>query len=486
MTLSTALRTATVAASVLGFAGTTTAQCQVAKLLADDGAADGWFGTAVAVDGDTALLGAGARFDTTTEPGMTHIFVRGGGDVWTPLTTLSGDAVGGDNFGFAVAIDGDTAVVGAYADTGNAEQSGVVYVFERDAGGTDNWGRVARLIAPDAEPFDWFGFSVAIDGDTLVVGAPFSDPIDDREGSVYVFERDLGGADNWGSRPRIVGSDAAPIDQIGYAVAIQGDTILAGAIGASHCAGDPSCDAGSVYVLERDLGGADNWGERQILSPDDGAASDVFGISVDLDGDTAIVGAIWSDTFGSDVGSASIYERTGNTWNLVVRRGPQSPEPLDSFGYSVSIEGDDAMVGRSFQFVDDCTDPGSVHHFRRDTGGPGAWGLQAEIIAADRNENDQFGQALALSGTTLFVGAVGDDDLGLDSGSAYAFTLAGTDCNANGVCDDLDIADGTSDDVNTNNVPDECEDLCRSDLDDNGVVDFGDVLVILSDWGPCP
>ncbi|MEJ2212001.1 MAG: FG-GAP repeat protein [Anaerolineae bacterium] len=160
------------------------------------------------------------------------------------------DAAAGDRFGSSVAIDNDTVVVGAYWEDGAGTDRGAAYIFERNQGGTaDQWGQAARLTASDAQDGDFFGCSVSISDDTVVVGAygengvGFS--VDDR-GAAYVFERNQGGtADNWGQVTRLRASDAANHDYFGYAVAISGDQILVGAYGENGA----GTDRGAAYVF---------------------------------------------------------------------------------------------------------------------------------------------------------------------------------------------------------------------------------------------
>jgi hypothetical protein len=187
----------------------------------------------------------------------------------TELT--ASDGAFSDTFGSAVAISGDTAVVGAPRDDHavNAEwDKGSAYVFERDAGGEGAWGEVAKLTASDAAENDFFGASVAMDGDRLVVGAWN----DDGKGAAYVFERDAGA---WSEVAKLTASDAAADDGFGDPVAIDGDTVVVGAVLDDHeVNGGDEDEKGSAYVFERDAGGAGAWGEVARLTASDAAAGD--------------------------------------------------------------------------------------------------------------------------------------------------------------------------------------------------------------------
>ena len=203
---------------------------------------------------------------------------------------IASDASGDGHFGSSVAISGDTAVVGARrADGAGPTNSGSAYVFSRNQGGADNWGEVRRLTASDAAADDRFGSSVSISGDTVVVGAPSDDHAGPFSGSVYVFGRNQGGADNWGEVEKLTASDAEPEANFGRSLAISADTVV---IGARRWAGTTS---DSAYVFERNKGGPDNWGEVNTLTASDGAAGDDFGAAVGINADTALVGAPQDD-----------------------------------------------------------------------------------------------------------------------------------------------------------------------------------------------
>jgi hypothetical protein len=181
--------------------------------------------------------------------------------------------------------------------------AGAAHVFERDQGGPDNWGEVIKLSASDGQTFDHFGFSAAIAGDTIVVGAPFEEggPGDPLfvAGAAYVFERNQGGAGNWGESARLSASDPGEGDYFGRQVAVLGDTIICGSPNENGGPGDPLMLAGAAYVFERDQGGAGNWGERVKLIPDDAEAGDAFGSAVAVnDNGSIFVGAADGDVDG--------------------------------------------------------------------------------------------------------------------------------------------------------------------------------------------
>ena len=218
---------------------------------------------------------------------------------------LASDAELFDIFGWTVAVSGDIAVVGAQFDGTAAVNAGAAYVFEREEGGTGNWGEAKKLTASDAQAGDAFGISVAVSGDTLVVGAYLQDlgvPFDDA-GAAYVFQRNEGGSDNWGEVKKLTASNAGPSDLFGFSVAVNGDTAVVGAI--FEDAG--GSDAGAAYVFQRSQGGADNWGEEAKLTASDKSALDRFGVSVAVDANTLVVGANGEQFFPSPTNAGAAY-----------------------------------------------------------------------------------------------------------------------------------------------------------------------------------
>jgi hypothetical protein len=248
-----------------------------ARLLADDGADGDSFGDSVALEGDTAVVGAAAGDST---PGAAYAYVRAD-EVWTQEQKfVAEDAANGDAFGLAVALSGDTAVVGAFR---KAADRGAAYVFTRTAG---VWTQQQKLTAPDSAEADFFGVSTAVDGDTAVVGA-FGKEI--AQGAAYVYVRD--GAGVWTMQQKLVAADAADGDSFGDSVAIAGDTIVVGADFENHAVPEDAYQ-GAAYVFTRS---GSTWTQQQKLVAPDPEADDYFGVSVSLEGDAVLVGAYGKD-----------------------------------------------------------------------------------------------------------------------------------------------------------------------------------------------
>ena len=207
---------------------------------------------------------------------------------------IASDGAAGDVFGQSVAISGDRVVVGAPQDDDLGVESGSVSVLESD--GSGDWSET-KLMAPDGSEFDRFGFSVAVSGDRVVVGAPFDGDLSSASGSAYVFEPD--GSGGW-SETKLTAFDGAATDLFGWSVGVSGDRVVVGARRAG--------DVGAVYVFEPD--GSGGWSQAKLTALD-GAAGDLFGWSVGVSGDRVVVGALQHDDLGADSGSAYVFEPDG-------------------------------------------------------------------------------------------------------------------------------------------------------------------------------
>jgi hypothetical protein len=365
------------------------------------------YGAAVAMDGTTAVVGA-YNHDTPggTDTGAAYVLERDPSGAWVEVAVLTAsDGEGFDELGRSVAIHGDTVVVGAHLDDPlSIHNAGSAYVFERHQGGPNAWGEVTKLVGSTATPKGHAGQSVSIFGDTIVVGA-------DDEGKAYIFERNLGGADAWG--------EARAIDfgsgKFGAACALEGDLAI---IGAPYHG-----SSGAAYVYERNTGGPGQWGQVAVLAS---PTARRFGVAVALSGGTAVIGA--SNTpiqTEYSQGSAHVFDQGFgfHDWYEVAFLKDSDGEGGDQFGISVAISGNIVVVGAQFDEVGGLDDAGSAHWFGRDEGGPGVWGQIAKLTASDGETKDHFGSGVALEGSIVLVGAQADDHSGLNrAGSVYEST----------------------------------------------------------------
>ncbi|MBC7976244.1 MAG: FG-GAP repeat protein, partial [Myxococcales bacterium] len=378
---------------------------QQAKLLASDGEEFDTFGLSVAVSGDTAIIGASRDDGRGTDAGAAYIYVRSGVTWIEQAKLLAADGASNDSFGIAVALSGNTAIIGSmFADDGVSD-GGSAYVFVRS--GT-TWTQQAKLLAADRAPDDQLGISVAIAGDTAIVGATNEDDLGDRAGASYVFVRS-GAA--WTEQTKLTAADGAEADQFGISVAVSGDTALVGAFGDD----DLGRSSGSAYVFVRSAG---SWTQQAKLLASDGNEIDELGVSVALAGDTALVGAVFAD---DEQGAAYVYVRSGTSWTEQAKLSAADGAPSDNFGNAVALEGDTALIGAPND-NDLGAASGSAYVFvRLGTG----WSQDAKLLASDGTSIDLFGVSVGLSAGTAVIGALGDDDRGSSSGSTYVYVAPG-------------------------------------------------------------
>ncbi len=373
------------------------------KLTASDGGIFENFGGSVAISGSTIVVGAPRdNIGSNSLQGSAYVFNRHGGN-WVEMQKLTAsDGAGFDSFGFSVAISGSTIVVGATFDNigGNLLQ-GSAYVFNRQGG---SWVETQKLTASDGAANNLFGNSVAVSGATIVVSAP-------RANIAYVFDRHGGG---WVETQKLTASDGAA--GFGASVAVGGATILVAApfddIGGN-------ISQGSAFVFNRQGG---NWVEMQKLTASDGAAHDDFGWSVAVSGPTLIVGVPFDGIGGKfNQGSAYVYNRQGGSWVEMQKLTASDGAADDFFAWSVAISGSTVVVGTPSFFTGGDFKQGSAYVFNREDG---SWLETQKLTASDGEmaDDDRFGLSVAISGSTIVVGA-DSDDIGSNflQGSAYVF-----------------------------------------------------------------
>ncbi len=380
------------------------------KLLADDGAPNDFFGFNVALSGDTAVIGATKVDDDIrgVDVGAAYVFTRSGNSWHQQAKLTADDGAAKDEFGGKVALSGDTAVIGAIFQDDKGDNSGSAYVFTRS--GT-TWSQQVKLTAADGAEGDAFGQSIALSGDTVVIGAPHDDDKGNDAGSVYVFTRS---GTTWSQQVKLTAADGVAGDVFGISIAFSGDTIVIGA----DLNDEKALNAGAVYVFTRS---GSSWSQQAKITAADGAETDIFGVRVALSGDTILISARRDDddAMGIDAGSAYIFTRTGTTWLQQIKLTASDGAADDRFGRSVALVADTAVIGAMFQ--DDKGDnSGSAYVFTRSGT---TWSQQVKLTAADGAEGDVFGWSVALSDDTAVITATRDDDKGNESGSAYVFEI---------------------------------------------------------------
>jgi len=413
-TRAVALATALLLAGLLAmdWATAAPAAAREQRLAVPDGAPGDELGNAVAVDGDTAVLGAR---EADAGRGAVYVFTRVG-DAWLNTARLTAsDGAPGDGLGDSVAIEGDTIVAGANTDdvAGGANR-GSVYTFART--GAAARVETAKLTATDGADNDFLGTAVAIEGDAIVAGAVADDiGMNVAQGSVYTFTRT--GAPARNQTAKLTASDGAAGDRLGGSVAVNGDTIVAGA-GSDETGGNAG--QGSAYTFART--GPVARTETAKLTSGDGDAGDDFGRSVALAGDTIAVAAPEDDIAGeSNHGSAFTFARSGAPARTETAKLTASDSALgDLLGQAVAVDGETIAVGACCDDIAGVVNTGSVYTFSRS--GAGSRTETAKLFAADGANNDQLGSSVAIDGDTVVAGAPLDDvGTNVDQGSAVVF-----------------------------------------------------------------
>lgn len=349
------------------------------------------FGQAVALSGNTALVSAN-QDDAAT--GSVYVFVETAGS-WTLQQRLVADDGGaGDVFGTFVAIDGDTAIIGA---PGHDGATGAAYVFVRTG---STWSQQQKIAPPDGDPGDRFGTSVAVSGETAIVGSPGDDDGATGAGAAYAFVRS---GSVWSDEQKLVVATAAANDSVGSDVALDGDT----AIVSAPLDDEAGLDSGAAYAFVRASG---TWSMRGKLIAADSVAGELIGSSVALSGDTAVVGAHYGFAGGTVTGAAYVFVRSAGTWQEEQKLTAFDGTAHDDFGWAVGVAGDVAIGGGD---ADDETS-GSAHVYLRKNG---AWYHQHELTVRARGN---FGYSVAASPTAVVVGALNTDD---GAGAAYVFAI---------------------------------------------------------------
>jgi len=357
----------------------------------------GGMGHAIALDGDTALV-------SSEYGGRVLVFTRNGPN-WSLQAELRSANMNWwnfGNFGHDLALDGDRALIGIPGDQGHR---GAACVFTRN--GT-TWTEGQALYAPDGEAGDYFGYSVALDGDTALIGAPGdSGPTIARCGSARVW---VYNGSNWTQQAALRVQVAATGDSLGQSVALEGGTALLGAPGDDNL-------AGSVNVFTRS---GTLWSQRAKLTI--GANVIRFGTAVDLSGNTAVGSGFFyrPDGFASPpyTGSVAVFTRSGSSWSLQQRLGSDSAAAEKGFGVSAAIDGDTVLVGAYWdQDLIQGRIDGKVHAFVRSSS---VWSPQGHLDAGDNKLGTRFGSALALEGDITVIGMSAETTpRGYKAGAAY-------------------------------------------------------------------
>jgi hypothetical protein len=372
--------------------GTGSAEIVTSKLLPAQGADYARFGHAVAVDGDTVVVGAWGESTFGDESGAVHVFRRSASGWEREAVLNASDATAGARFGYSVDIEAGTIAVGAIYEGSNGRDAGAVYIFRRDDSG---WAQAAKLTPETGAEDAHFGRSVALSGGRLLVGAPGP-----GSAAAHLYRRESGA---WVIETVLRAADVPGRSRFGSSVALSGDTA---AIGAWTDASDAR---GSVIVYRRS---GTSWTESQRI---DGAEpEDRFGYSVALEGGLLVVGA-------PDSGMIHVYRESDGQWSQLDVDIPNSS--WARLGHSVAVSSGTILAG------DPAFDESAQHEGRVMTISPQPDGLSSDPgpTPPDVSPGKSFGISVAVSGAVTVVGATGDEENGTAAGAAYIFCYCQTE-----------------------------------------------------------
>lgn len=436
---------------------------KVAAMDADPG--DG-YGFAVDLDGDTAVSGAFCDDEGGDCAGAAYVHMLLG-DQWVQSDKLTAsDADTLDQFGSSIGLAGNVLVVGARnaALKGSQMRPGAAYVLRYDG---RVWIEEQKLAPLDGADNDQFGESVAIDGDVVLVGAMRHDSAGSNAGAAYLYRFAEG---VWELEDKLTASDADPSDRFGESVSISGNVVAV----ASRNDDDAESNAGAIYVFRFD---GQDWNEEAKLTATEAGADDTM-TAVSIDGDYILAGA---EGANGNTGAAYVFAFDGNQWIEQAMLSTSDAGTGSFFGGSVALDEGVAVVGAreaTFSFNDSA---GSAYVWRREGN---QWLPSATLRASDAASNDLLGFAVAVNTGRAFVGAIHDDDNcpeeqpDCNSGSAYIY-YGLTNCNNNSNLDACDSILGLQ--GYPNDPLGACP--CVGDVDSDGTVNATDIALLLGAWG---
>ncbi len=370
-----------------------------------------WFGFATVIKGDYAVVGEPYGDFGQTNAGAASIYnYRPQSDEWIVNNRISAPGpITGNLFGWSLAMDGDLLVVGAPGvNTPNAFNVGAVFIYAFN-GTTYVYQETLQQPANDDDLDDRFGYSVAIANGRIAVGCTGDDDRAENAGAVYVFVDDP--VDGWTQETKLLPTSIMEEDVFGFSVSMKGQYLAVG------CPGDDFADGGegSAFIYETING---TWFFREFVTAPDQTLSANFGLDVAIDNDgTFLTGAIGDDENGTNRGAAYVYRRTNTTtWTLEQKLLASDSVNPASFGYRVDLEGDLAVVAARNDWNGGSPSSGSVYAFTFDGID---WNEHAKIGATDNLAGNQFGSSIAIDQDTMLVGCPYCNDGANDAGAAY-------------------------------------------------------------------
>jgi hypothetical protein len=380
----------------------------VHALINPDAGENDSFGHAVAISGDQVVVGCRHGDSGLGNAGMAYVYDLASATPEQPVLALPNPVASGQNFGHALAISGTRVVIGSPQDTGSGDLSRV-YVYELSSGTPQT--PVAALADASTGTNERFGWSVSVSGDTVVIGAPHEDSGADNSGACYIYDFTAGVP----SAPAATVLNPAPAinDEFGASVSVSGDRLAIG----NGLDDQGGSDSGRVYAYVLASGGASLFATLENPGPQGG---DQFGRSVSFAGNRLLTGAHGDNTGGSDVGSAYVYDFSGSPPpGPVFTLNTPSTSSAEEFGTAVAISGSFVVIGAHQDDKAGQQNSGTVFIYDRESPTPGV----PVLILDNPNPalNDYFGAAVAIHGNTVAVAAYQDDSPSTNSGTVYIF-----------------------------------------------------------------
>jgi len=377
------------------------------KIVASDPARQDYFGDSVALDGDTLVVGASLKDVGHSDAGAVYVYLRTPTGWVEQQKLVSTDPSEGYLFGSAVAISGDTLVVGCpFTYLNGVGIGGAAYVYTRSAG---NWTLQQRLAGASAYDGDAFGYAIGMSSGTVVVGAYGDIQNGLPTGAAYVFVRQ---GSVWSLQQTLGPNDDPPVmGAFGSAAAIVGNTAVIGALG-------DGLSPGSAYVFTRS---GTVWQQVQKLGASDGTFDDGFGLTIGLTSDTLVVGAPRNSTSGIERGAAYVFGHAPGYWTELQRLEDTGGEEMDQFGHSVAISGDKLVVG-SVAANTAAADTGAADVYVR-AGAGGTWSIDQRLAPADLLTHDVFGHSVTVNTNLVAVGVL--QYFNFNPGAVYVYQFEG-------------------------------------------------------------
>lgn len=373
------------------------------------------FGAAVDTDGRYMIVGASRESNIASSSGAAYVYMRSGNSWVFQYKLKASDAEANDEFGSAVSISGNIAVVGAHLEDSFGNSSGAAYVFANTSGNT--WVQQCKLVSHLPVANNNFGQTLAISGNNIIIGIGLGTEshFGSNSGGAYIFSNTSGNI--WSLQKHFVSDGGSSNGNFGTSVDISGNVAV---IGARNEYFGGASGKGAAYIFANTSG--NTWTQQARLSPNDIEATDSFGSSVAISGNYVAVGSKLDDSAGTDAGATYIFCNTsGSNWVEQTKIMASNAELNDNFGSSLDISGTTVLVGASYKDGPNGSNSGAAYLFTQTSAN--TWVEKHRLLNPASLSGDYFGGAVAISGNLAIVGALYNDSMGTNAGATYSFEL---------------------------------------------------------------